>query len=164
VVHTLDIDADYGKSFRFQSKRFDLEIPSGLPKVEPDSVLTLKFAYFMDDDTAVWDVGGLYLGDPERKGNWIDVLRRQRPLESFPETWADQWRKIETGTHPYTAISYATDGGTRIESIQNLKEIASKHRSVAYSVTVVAEGTHDQPAMKHTLDAVQRGLTVLEHD
>ena len=164
VVHTLDIEADFGKSFRFHSKRFDLRIPSGLPKVESDSVLTLKFAYFMDGDTAVWDVGGLYLGDPERKSNGIDVLRRQRPLESFPETWADQWHRIETGAHPYTAISYATNGGTRIESIQNLDEVASKHRSVAYSVTVVAEGTQDQAAMKRALDAVQRGLTVLEHN
>jgi hypothetical protein len=85
VVHTLDIEADCGKGFRFQSKRFDLEIPSGLPKVESDSV-------------------------------------------------------------------------------QNLNEVASKHRSVACSVTVVAEGTQDQAAMKRALDAVQRGLTVLEHN
>lgn len=42
--------------------------------------------------------------------------------------------------------------------------VASKHRSVAYSVTVVAEGTQDQAAMKRALDAVQRGLTVLEHN
>jgi serine protease Do len=164
VVHALAIECDYGKTFRFRSKRFNLTLTSGLPKVEADSVLTLKFSYFNDGDNTVWDVGGLYLGDPERKNNAIDILRRQRPLPSFPEGLADQWHKIENAEHPYTGLAYSTDGATRIESIQDLKEIAAQHRSIAYALAVVAEGTQDQATMKRALDAAQRGLTVLERN
>ena len=127
-------------------------------------MLTLKFSYFNDGDNTVWDVGGLYLGDPERKNNGIDILRRQRPLPSFPEAMADQWHKIENAEHPYTGLAYSTDGATRIESIQDLKDIAAQHRSIAYALAVVAEGTQDQPTMKRALDAAQHGLTVLERN
>jgi serine protease Do len=164
AVHALAIECEYGKTFRFRSKRFNLTLASGLPRVEADSVLTLKFSYFNDGDNTVWDVGGLYLGDPERKNNGIDILRRQRPLPSFPEAMTDQWHKIENAEHPYTGIAYSTDGATRIESIQDLKDIAAQHRSVAYTLAVVAEGTQDQATMKRALDAAQRGLTVLERN
>jgi hypothetical protein len=164
VVRALGIESDYGKSFRFRSKRFTLTLMSGLPKVDADSMLTLKFGYTNDSERTVWDLCGLYLGDPERKSNWVDVVRHQRPLPSFPEGWADQWHKIESGEHPYTSSSYSTNGGTRIEAIQDLKDVVAQHRSIAYSVTVVAEGTQDQPTMKRALDAAQHGLTVLEHN
>ncbi len=164
VVHALAIECDYGKTFRVRSKRFNLTLTSGLPKVEADSVLTLKFSYFNDGDNTVWDVGGLYLGDPERKNNAIDILRRQRPLPSFPEAMADQWHKIENAEHPYRGLAYSTDGATRIESIQDLRDIAAQHRSIAYALAVVAEGTQDQPTMKRALDAAQHGLTILERN
>jgi len=164
VVRGLGIESDYGKSFRFRSKRFNLNLANGLPKIDAESSLTLKFGYFNDGGSTVWDVCGLALGDPERKSNWVDVLRHQRPLPSFPESWADQWHKIESGEHPYTGISYSTNGGTRIEATQDLKEVAAQHRSIAYSVAVVAEGTQDQPTMKRALDAAQHGLTVSEHN
>jgi serine protease Do len=164
VIRALAIECDYGKAFRFRSKRFNLSLVSGLPKVAADSALTLKFSYYEDGDNTVWDVGGLYLGDPERKNNGIDILRRQRPLPSFPEAMVDQWHKIENGEHPYTGLAYSTDGATRIESIQDLKEISAQHRSIAYTIAVVAEGTQDQPTMKRALDAAQRGLSVLERN
>jgi hypothetical protein len=82
VVHTLAIECDYRKTFRFRSKRFNLTLTSGLPKVETDSMLTLKFTYFNDGDNTVWDVGGLYLGDPERNG-WA-ALRRLGPPATSP--------------------------------------------------------------------------------
>ena len=164
IVHTLGIDADYGKTFKFRSPRFNLIVPSGLPKVDAESILTVKFGYFHQGDATVWDVGGLYLGDPERKANYLDVLRHQRPLPSFPQTWADQWQKIENGEYPYTGLSYSTNGGTRIDLVQDQKELSASHRSVAYTVTVVAEGTQDQATMRRALDAARNGLTVLERE
>jgi hypothetical protein len=44
---------------------------------------------------------------------------------------ADQWHKIEDAEHPYTAVAYSTDGATRIEAIQDVKDIAAEHRSIA---------------------------------
>jgi hypothetical protein len=43
-----------------------------------------------------------------------------------------------------------------------LKDVSAGHRSLAYSVTVAAEGTQDQATMKQGLDKVQQGLTILE--
>jgi serine protease Do len=164
VVRALDIQADYGKSLRFRSQRFNLSIASTFPKVEPESVLTLKFAYFAEGDATLWDVGGLYFGDPEHKKNGIDIVRHRRPPASLPETFAERWHSIESGEHPYTATAYATDGGTRIDAIENSKDVSSGRSSIAYSVTVTAEGTQDQETMKGELNAVQTGLKILEHD
>jgi serine protease Do len=162
VVRALGIEADYGKTFRFRSKRFTLSVPSGLPKIDAESVLMLKFSYFTEGDATVWDVAGLYLGDPERKNNSLDVLRHQRPLATFPEEFTDHWHKIETGAHPYTGVSYSTNGGTRIDSVEDLKDVGAERRQVAYTITIIAEGTQDQASMKRALDAAQHGLTVLE--
>jgi serine protease Do len=164
AMQSLELHADYGKEFKFRSKRFTLAVPSGLPKIDPESILTLKFSYFHQGDSVVWDLAGLYLGDPQRKSNSLDVIRHQRPLTTFPEAWADQWHKIENGEHPYTGLSYSTNGGTRIDSVQDLKDVSAGHRAVAYTITVIAEGTQDQATMKRALDAARGGLSVLERD
>jgi hypothetical protein len=45
-----------------------------------------------------------------------------------------------------------------------LRSGTAQHRSIAYTLAVVAEGTQDQPTMKRALDAAQHGLTVLERN
>jgi hypothetical protein len=162
ILSSLDIQADYGKTFRYRSKRFSLVLPNTVQKIAPDTVLLLKFGYFDDADATVWDVGGLLLEDAEHKGNWIDVIRHRRPAAGLPEGFAERWHTIESGAHPYTGTAYTTNGGTRIDSIDNLKDVNQGHRAIAYSLTVSAEGTQDQPTMKRALDALQSGMTVLE--
>jgi hypothetical protein len=164
AVGALDIKADYGKTFRLRSKRVSLAINDGLVKVGPESTLVAKFGYFEDGGAVVWDLAGVFLQDPDRKGNWIDVIRHPRPPASLPENFTDRWRTLETGAHPFNATSYSTNGGTRIDAVQDFKQIGAEHRPVAWSVTVVAEGTQDQPTMKRALDGVQQGLTVLERN
>jgi hypothetical protein len=162
ILGSLDVQADYGKNFRYRSKRFNLVLPNAVQKIEPDTLLLLKFAYFDEGDTTVWDVGGLLLEDAEHKGNWIDVLRHRRPPAGLPEAFAERWHTIETGAHPYTGTSYTTNGGMRIDTIDNLKDVSQGHRAIAYSLTVSAEGTQDQPTMKRAMDTLQSGMTVLE--
>ena len=162
AVRALEIQSDFGRSFRLRSRRLSINIPDGLIKVGPESMLVAKFGYFEDAGAVVWDLAGVLLQDPERKGNWIDVLRHQRPPASLPETFTERWHTIETGAHPYTSTAYSTNGGTRIDAIQDLKDVSAGHRSLAYSVTVAAEGTQDQATMKQGLDKVQQGLTILE--
>ena len=137
-----------------------LHSTSGLLKVEAESVSMLKFSYFNDGDNTVWDVGGLYLGDPERANNGIDILRRCCPPCPFPEGLADQCYKIENAEHPYTGLAYFTDGGTRIESIQDSRT-SPLNTARSPMTAVVAEGTQDQATMKRALDAAQHGLTVI---
>jgi serine protease Do len=163
VVRSFQIRFDYAKDFEFRSKRFSVNLPNSAQKVDPSSFLILKMTYFRDGDSTVWDVGGLYLSDTEQKGNWIDVLRRQRPPASLPDTFTDRWQAIQTGAHPYTGSSYSTNGGTRIDAVANAKKVASGESEIAYTVAVAAEGTQDPQFMKRRLDAVQAGIAVLEH-
>jgi hypothetical protein len=60
-------------------------------------------------------------------------------------------------------MAYSINGGTRIDAIQDLKQVSAEHRSTAYSFTVTLEGNQDQSVMKRELDAMQRGLSVAEH-
>lgn len=163
LFQSLDIRFEYGKSFEFRSKRLALSVSNSVQKIDPASVLVLKTTYFRDSGSVVWDVGGLYLADPEQRGNWIDVLRRHRPPENLPDNIAERWRAIETGAHPYTAVAYSTNGGTQIETIANARKIASKDSDTAYTVTITREGSVDQAAMKAKLDAATSGIAVLEH-
>jgi hypothetical protein len=162
AVRALDLAIDYGKSLRLRSKRLTLAIADGLTKVDPESMLVAKFGYFEDGGAVVWDLAGVLLQDPERKGNWIDVIRHARPPASLPEAFTERWHTLETGAHPYTSSSYSTNGGTRIDAVQDFKDVSAGRRSIAYTVSVVAEGAQDQATMKHALDGVQQGLTVLE--
>jgi len=162
LLHSLDIRFDYGKSFKFRSKRFTLDIPDSAQKVDPTSTLLLKTTYFQDGESAVWDVGGLYLSDSEHRGNWVDVLRRHRPLSSLPDTFTDRWHAIETGGHPYTAIAYSINGGTRIETVATASKGGAHDGDTAYTVSVNREGTVDQSTVKKALDAVTAGVVVLE--
>jgi serine protease Do len=162
ILGSLDIQADYGKNFRYRSKRFNLVVPNTVQKIEPETLLVLKFGYFDEGDATVWDVGGLLLEDAEHKGNWIDVIRHRRPPAGLPEGFAERWHTIETGAHPYTGTAYTANAGMRIDTIDDLKDVSQNHRAVAYSLTVAAEGTQDQPTMKRALDSLQNGMTVLE--
>jgi hypothetical protein len=164
AVRALELQPDYGKSLQLRSRRVTLSIADGLTKIDPESMLVAKFGYFEDGGAVVWDLAGVLLQDPQRKGNWIDVLRHQRPPASFPEAFRERWHTLETGSHPYTAMAYSTNGGTRIDAVQDLQEVSAGHRSIAYTVTVVAEGTQDQATMKRALDTVQQRLTVLERN
>jgi hypothetical protein len=164
ILGSLDIQADYGKNFRYRSKRFNLVLPNTVQKIEADTLLLLKFGYFDEGDATVWDVGGLTLEDSEHKGNWIDVIRHRRPPAGLPENFAERWHTIESGAHPYTDTAYTTNGGTRIDIIDNVKDVSLSHRPIAYSLAVSAEGTQDQPTMKRALDTLQSGMTVLEND
>jgi serine protease Do len=163
VLSSLDIQADYGKNLRYRSKRFNLVLPSAVQRIEPDSILVLKFGYFDEGDATTWDVAGLTLEDAEHKGNWIDVIRHRRPSAGLPENFAERWHTIESGGHPFTATAYATNGGTRIDAIDNFKIIAQGKSAIAYSLHVSAEGTQDQAVMKRALDTLQAGLSVLEY-
>jgi serine protease Do len=164
IVGSLDIQADYGKDFRYRSKRFNLVLPNSVQKIAPDTVLLLKFGYFDEGDATAWDVGGLTLEDAEHRGNWIDVIRHRRPAAGLPEGFAERWHTIETGAHPYSGTAYTTNGGTRIDTIDDLKEVSQGHRAIAYSLSFSAEGTQDQATMKRALDTLQSGMTVLETD
>jgi hypothetical protein len=162
LIRSLDIRFDYGKSFQLRSKRVTMNIPNSAQNIEPTSTFILKTAYFRDGETVVWDVGGLYLSDADHRGNWLDVLRRHRPLASLPDTFADRWHAIESAGHPYTAIAYAINGGTRIEAVANASKVRVHDVETAYTVSVNREGTVDQPTLKKALDAVMAGVVVLE--
>ncbi len=164
VVRALEIKADYGKAFRFHSKRFDLNFSNPVPKVAPESVLWVKFSYFNEGSAAIWDVSGLDLQDAAQKGDWIAVIRHQRPPASLPEAFSERWHTIESGAHPFNGLAYSTNGGTRIDAVQDAKEVAAGHRSIVYTYTVAEEGNQDQTVMKRALDSLQHGLEVAERN
>jgi hypothetical protein len=164
VFKSITIHADYGKDFQFRSQRLSVDLPSSLQAVEADSILSLEFTYLPARDSVVWDVGGLYLADNERKGHWVNIVRHLRPVAGLPDTFTDAWHALETAGHPYTATAYPAEGMTRISSVLNLKDVTAGKTAIAYSVTLAVEGAEDQAAMKHQLDRLQTGVTVLEQE
>jgi hypothetical protein len=105
---------------------------------------------------------GLYLADTPQRGNWVDILRRPRPPASLPEEFINRWHTLESGGHPFTASAFSINGGTRIEVVVNAKQVAAGASPIAYTLTLVNEGTQDARAMRAKLDALRAGMTISE--
>jgi hypothetical protein len=162
AVRALDLQFDYGKSLALRTSRFKMQVSTGVQKIDADSRLMLKFTFLPDGSGAVWDVGGVYLADGEQAGHWIDLLRRPRPPPSLPEEFANRWRVMTTGGHPFNATAYTVSGSSHIEVLVNAQDVNAGRSNVGYTLTVTAAGEQSQRTMKNALELLERGLTITE--
>ncbi len=162
AVRALDLQFGYGKGFAIRTSRFKLLVSPAVQKIDADSRLMLKFTFLPDGAGAVWDLGGVYLSDGEQAGHWIDLLRMPRPPASLPEEFANRWRVMASGGHPFNATAYTVSGSSHIEALVNSKDVNSGRSNVGYTLTVTAAGEQSQRTMKNTLELLERGLTIAE--
>jgi len=163
AVRALELDIDYRKGLAIRSSRFKLQVSPDAQKIDADSRLMLKFTFLPDGSGAVWDLGGVYLSDGEQAGHWIDLLRRPRPPAALPEEFANRWRVMTAGGHPFNATAYTVSGSSHIEALVNAKDVNAGASNVGYTLTVTAAGEQSQRTMRNTLELLERGLSISEH-
>ncbi len=164
----IDIDFEYDKHFRYQSKRLTLAHTRDLQKITEDSYLTLSFTYFDENGATVWDVGGISLMEDVNGDTMFAVSRRPKPAQSMPDSDKSDWDKLAAKQFPYNATPIADDGTTAIHSLFSAESAASAAPvpptgAVIYAVSYVAEGEQGGDKMSSSLGTLMKGVSVLEH-
>ena len=175
------IDFDYSKRFRYVSQRVALTFDQTLQKVQPDSMLSLRFSYLADGaqndgqnggqnggqkggTRVAWDVAGLSLTERKSGGPTLHVSRRLRPEPSLPDTFQSEWGKMLAREYPYNATVIENDGATTIEAMlaSSTAPPAKDATRLLYEVDYAREGKNTQPEMSAALDQWLKGLQVHE--
>jgi hypothetical protein len=154
------IEFDYGKRFRYASRRMELGFTPELQPIQPDSVLTLGFMFFPDGDKVVWDVAELWLSAKGNDHNYVMAIRARAATASMDDDARDDWDRVLHRRHPNDAIARDGDDRTRITAVVGAP--ADQNPSVLYTAHYVEEGKQSPEAMKAKLDLLLKGLQVHE--
>jgi hypothetical protein len=155
------IDFDYGKRFRYASRRMELGFTPELQAIQPDSVLTLGFMFYPDGGKVVWDVAELWLSAKGNDNNYVMAIRARAANASMDDDDRDEWDRILHRRHPNDATARDGDDRTRITAVVGAP--ADQDPAVLYTAHYVEEGKRSPEAMKAKLDLLLEGLQVHEH-
>jgi hypothetical protein len=155
------IDFDYGKHFDYASKRLDFGFTPELQAIQPDSVLTLGFAFYRDHDKVVWDVGELWVSAKANDSNYAMVIRNQAPSPDLDDDRKNDWEKLVARKHPYDAVARNVDDTTKITAVADAP--GTSDPAILYTAHYTAEGAQSQDAMKGKVDLMLKQLQVKEH-
>lgn len=165
VLHEIEIDFDYQKSFRYRSKRVQLTYAHEQQKIEPDSLMNLVFGYFEDGDKVVWDVAGFVIVEKLTGGGAVSVVRHGRPPSTLPHGFTSKWQKVVNREYPFNASLVENQGNTIMSSIYPYPEtegVAPVSERVRYELAYLRQGKHPEEEMSAALKRWFQGFTVLE--
>lgn len=161
ALKDIRIDFDYGKRFSYASPRMDFAFTPELQAIQPDSVLTLGFAFFTDHGKPVWDVAETWLSAKANDNNYIMVVRRQAPSPDLNDDYRNDWERILERRHPNNAVARDGDDTTKITAVVGPPAEAAP--KVLYTAQYTTEGQKPQDAMKAKLDLLLEDLHTREH-
>ena len=162
TLSNVRIQSDYSRGLGIKSSRFQMLVPVAVLKIDPDSVLMLKYSYMRDGAGTVWDLGGVYLADGAQNQKWVGLVRRLKPSPSMPEENARSWQTMVSGTHPWEDVPFNTGGRTEINAMVNMKDAAAGKTNIGYTMTLNSDGTQPATRIKSEFAALERGFTVIE--
>jgi serine protease Do len=131
-----------------------------LQPIQPDSVLTLGFAYFADHGRYVWDVAEIWLSAKNTDHDYLLLARDHAPPAQLGDGYQSDWDKQLNRRHPYDAVGGNDKDATKISTIAGPS--ADANPGVLYEASYTMEGTHAQDAMKSKIDLLLKNLEVTE--
>lgn len=164
IFDTLDIRIENGGSFRFRSRRFAASYGPDLMSVTDKSDLSLRFTFFKDGESTVWDLDGIVIGDDQHNKISYSVYRYTKPPEELPDKVQSAWEDVAKQRFPYNRSVFQRDEYssilTSIEADSPRKEKGPG--SLFYTVGYTTQGKQEQPLMEKKLDGFLRNLKVFE--
>ena len=160
VFDSISIEADYGREFRYRSKRVSFSYPDSLMKVTENSDLHLRFSYFKENGRVVWDVSSVVAGEDKNTTESIDVARHVRPPETLADADRSSWETLVKARMPYTGSAFFDKSRTVIATAHTKAEASDS--SVLYSIVYAADGSQDAGTMQDRLKRFRSGITVNE--
>ncbi|MHB8844833.1 MAG: S1 family peptidase [Nitrospirota bacterium] len=151
---TLQIKND--RLFSFNSRSFTASYGPDLMQITDTSDLNLRFSYFMDRGTVVWDIDGIVIGDDKNNRTSYSIFRLARPPQDLPDTFQSNWKNVEEQKFPFNRSAYYKDEITVINSAYPVRP------ELYYTVTYLTNGKMEQEQMEKKLDGFLKNLNVHE--
>lgn len=156
----IDVDFAYASRFHYSSDRVRFDFTPDLQAIQPDSVLTLGFAFFSDRGKFVWDVAEIWLSAKATDSNYLMLVRNQAPTPNLGDSYQNDWQKMLNRGHPYDAMARNDKDATKISVISGPS--AEAKPLVLYEAAYSSEGTRTQDAMKSKIDLLVKTLHVTD--
>jgi hypothetical protein len=156
----IHVDFDYANRFHYASDRVRFDFTPELQPIQPDSVLTLGFAYFADHGRFVWDVAEIWLSAKATDSNYLMLTRNQAPTPNLGDDYQNTWEKLLNRRHPYDATARNDKDATKISTISGPS--ADAKPLVLYNASYTSEGTRTQDAMQSKIDLLVKSLKVTD--
>ncbi len=162
---SIRISFDYGKNFRYESRRLAFSYPSTLMKITGNSDLQLGFSYFAENGKVVWDVSKVVLGADKNNNVAFTIIRNAKPTRDMNDDYQKDWGNLANRRHPYDQASYFTNDQTVIGTVFS-PEASPRTLSAApvlYAVMHSADGVIQQEVASSELTGFLHGLKVREN-
>ena len=157
------IEVDPAKRVYFHSPRCELSVTPSLLPLSRESELWLRFAFFRDGDSVVWDVGGLTVGEGRQKPHFVAFWRINRPDADLPERFQNTWRKIQAQEFPYNGTIATANGATHADTVADVPGGDTANAAVRYTLVVEVEGDQTQDVVAPQLELLKSSFKTVEH-
>ena len=161
VLRGVDIDFRYGDHFRYGSDRLAFGYTPELQPIAEDSMLTLGFAFFRDDEKTVWDVAEAWVSAKAVEDNYVMVIRNTLPPDQLGDDYRNGWAKLVEGKFPFNGEVRREDDSSRISAV--VGEDGETSPAVLYTAHVSTEGSPAEDVVKAKLDLLLEDMKVMEH-
>lgn len=161
----IDLDFEYGKQFRYGSKRVQLSYGPDQMNITPNSDLSLRFSYFRENDKVVWDVAQVTVGESKASSTFFGVARNLHPPKQLGDKYLSKWDDITHRHHPYNKRAYFDDKRTLIGQVcaNNLGPDQLVAAPLVYTAFFGTDGNVQQSSVEQKLDGFLKSFAVKEY-
>jgi serine protease Do len=158
------IEPSYGKGFRYRSKRLSLSYPDELMKVTENSDLHLRFSYFKENGSIIWDVSSVLVGEDKDTTAHVSLGRHIRPPETLADSERTTWESLVNSRMPYTGTAFFEKSHTVIAGAHrpHAENSQLSDSSTLYSIVYAADGSQDSATMEGRLKRFRAGVLINE--
>lgn len=160
----IKIDFEYGKSFRYASKRLTLAYGPEEMHITEKSDLKLKFAFFPENGKTVWDVSQVVSGDSKDSATFFAVARHMQPAKQLDDKFKSDWEKLTQRQYPYNKSAFFDNKRTLIGDIygRSPKDDKLAQAPILYTAFYGTDGNLEQKIVQTRLGRFMEKLNVLE--
>ncbi len=164
ALSDLKIDFEYGKQFRYTSKRFTFSYGPDEMRITEQSDLKLRLSYFVENDKVVWDVTHVKMGDNKDNSIFFALTRNIQPSQQLDDKFKSEWGKIAQRQYPFNKTAFFVDNRTLIGDVY-ARNLASKlaDSRLLYTTFYSADGSLEQKDVEKKLVRFMDKLTVTEN-
>ena len=161
----IKVDFEYGKFFRYTSKRIAFSYSSAEMGITEQSDLKLRFSYFIENGKTVWDVTNIVAGESNSSSTFFGLARNIQPQKHLNDSFQSAWDNITQRRHPYNKQTYFSDKRTLIGDVFARKIASDKLAGapVLYTVFYGADGNLEHKGVAAKLNRFVGKLTTTEY-
>jgi hypothetical protein len=165
ALSDVKIDFEYGKHFRYTSKRLAFSYSPDEMNITEQSDLKLRFSYFIENDKVVWDVTHVKNGDNKDNSIFFALTRNAHPPQQLDDKFKSGWGKITHRQYPYNKTAFFMDNRTLIGDVfaQNLTTDKMDGAQLLYTAFYSADGSLEQKSIQTKIDRFMEKVKVIEN-